>query len=467
MSKKKMLLMSDDIRIPSGVGTVSKELVIGTLDKYDWVQIGGAVNHPEQGKIFDLSEQVEKEYGIKNAYLKIYPVSGYGNEQVLREVLNIEKGIEGIVHFTDPRFWGFLYNMEHELRKTMPLMYLNIWDDLPFPHWNEKFYESCDMLMAISKQTYNINKHVCVNKPRVEGKDLMYVPHGINEKVFYPIDKSDPEFIKFRDTFTQSKDTNFIALFNSRNIQRKRTSDLILAYQKFCEKLTAEESKKCLLILHTDPVDNAGTDLPTLANALCDYRIAFSNSKLDTKHLNYLYNMTDVMCNPSSAEGFGLTHMEAIMAGTPTMATVVGGLQDQMGFKVDGEEFNVNHLTADTPSNSTGDISAEHGSWTWPLWPQMNLQGSPLTPYIYDSRVSIDQIVNGFKYWWDNTPEQRLAKGLEGREWAIKNGFTASNMCNLFSKSIDTCFDNFTPRERYTLLDTTLPEPKIKKGVLI
>ena len=39
--------MSDDIRIPSGVGTMSKALVEGTVHKYDWVQIGGAIKHPD------------------------------------------------------------------------------------------------------------------------------------------------------------------------------------------------------------------------------------------------------------------------------------------------------------------------------------------------------------------------------------------------------------------------------------
>ena len=467
MAKKKLLLLSDDIRIPSGVGTMSRELVAGTAHLYDWVQIGGAVKHPDKGKIFDLSKQTNEELGIDNAYVKIYPVDGYGNEQILREVMNLEGNFDGIIHFTDPRFWGWLYNMEHELRRSIPLMYLNIWDDLPYPHWNEPFYESCDLLMAISKQTYGINKHVCVNKPRVEGVDLTYVPHGINEKVFFPIDKNAPDFLEFKQALTRGKEFDFIALFNSRNIQRKRTSDLVLAYQKFCEKLPKEKADKCLLILHTDPVDNAGTDLPALCNALCDYQVAFSNQKLDPKQLNFLYNVADLVCNPSSAEGFGLSHMEAMMTGTPTMATVVGGLQDQMGFKVDGREIGVQDFTTKTPSNSTGDISTEHGSWTWPLWPQMNLQGSPLTPYIYDSRVSIDQIVNGFKFWWDNTPQQRSTKGLEGRDWAIKNGFTSEGMCSKFSESIETCIDNFKSRDRFTLIDATIPSPKINKGVLI
>ena len=94
MSKKKIMLLSDDLRMSSGVGTVSKNFVLGTMDKYDWVQVGGAVKHPEQGKIVDMSQAVQNEYGVKDASLKIYPVSGYGNPQLVREVLNIEKPVD-------------------------------------------------------------------------------------------------------------------------------------------------------------------------------------------------------------------------------------------------------------------------------------------------------------------------------------------------------------------------------------
>jgi hypothetical protein len=64
------------------------------------------------------------------------------------------------MHFTDPRFWGWLYNIEHQIRSKIPLTYLDIWDDLPYPMWNKPFYKSCDALFAISKQTDNINKWV-------------------------------------------------------------------------------------------------------------------------------------------------------------------------------------------------------------------------------------------------------------------------------------------------------------------
>ena len=46
MAKKKILLMSDDLRMHSGIATVSKDIVFETLHEYDWVQIGGAIQHP-------------------------------------------------------------------------------------------------------------------------------------------------------------------------------------------------------------------------------------------------------------------------------------------------------------------------------------------------------------------------------------------------------------------------------------
>ena len=56
--KKKILLLSDDLRMSSGVGVMSREIVLGTIDKFDWIQIGGAIQHPDKGKIFYLHPEV-------------------------------------------------------------------------------------------------------------------------------------------------------------------------------------------------------------------------------------------------------------------------------------------------------------------------------------------------------------------------------------------------------------------------
>ena len=133
--KKKILLLSDDCRMHSGVATVSKDIITETIGEYDWAQIGAAIEHPEMGKIFDISEDTAKITGVKDAYLKIYPMTGYGNPQVLREIIELENP-DALMIYTDPRFWMWFFNMENELRQKYPIFYYNIWDDLPDPHWN-------------------------------------------------------------------------------------------------------------------------------------------------------------------------------------------------------------------------------------------------------------------------------------------------------------------------------------------
>ena len=90
MSKKRILLLSDDLRMTSGIATMSKEFVLGTLHKYDWLQLGSGINHPEVGSVVDVNEDVRKRTGIKDADLKIIPNNGYGDIHTLRRLLKEE-----------------------------------------------------------------------------------------------------------------------------------------------------------------------------------------------------------------------------------------------------------------------------------------------------------------------------------------------------------------------------------------
>lgn len=73
---------------------MSRELVLGTLHHYDWVQIAGAIKHPEQGKIVDMKDACDKLNGRKDNYLKLYPVDGYGDEEVLYQIMALEKQMQ-------------------------------------------------------------------------------------------------------------------------------------------------------------------------------------------------------------------------------------------------------------------------------------------------------------------------------------------------------------------------------------
>ena len=57
-----------------------------------------------------MHDAVKEEVGVEDGYLKVYPVNGYGNPEILKEIMEIEKP-DAIIHYTDPRFWGWLYHM--------------------------------------------------------------------------------------------------------------------------------------------------------------------------------------------------------------------------------------------------------------------------------------------------------------------------------------------------------------------
>jgi len=457
VKKKKILLLSDDLRMSSGVGVMSREIVMGTLDKYDWVQIGGAIKHPDEGKVIDMNQSVREETGIDDASLKIYPVNGYGNPELLRQLLILEKP-DAILHYTDPRFWGWLYAMEHEVRQQIPIYYYNIWDDLPYPMWNEPFYESCDLIMNISKQTHNIVQNVCQNKPRTDW-DSTYVPHGINEKHFYPVknEKERLEMNKMKSELFQGLDIEFCMLYNNRNIRRKMTSDTILAFKEFAYRLPKEQRDKTAFVLHTQPIDNNGTDLPAVVQQMCpDLNIIFSNNKLSSQHLNYLYNIADLTINLASNEGFGLGTCESLMSGTPIIVNVTGGLQDQCGFRFrdhfltykDYGKIESLHDWRKWENNK--DLT--HGEWVKPVWPKSrSLQGSPPTPYIFDDRCDWIDAADSIQHFYDMTPEERKECGFKGHEFVTSDDamMSARAMCGLFIDHMETAFDKWTPRERY------------------
>ena len=69
--RKKILILSDDIRTHSGVGNMAKEVVLNSAHHFNWVNLGGAVNHPDKGQGFDISGDANKSTGLTDTDIKI------------------------------------------------------------------------------------------------------------------------------------------------------------------------------------------------------------------------------------------------------------------------------------------------------------------------------------------------------------------------------------------------------------
>lgn len=454
--KKKILLLSDDLRFSSGVATMSKELVMGTIHKYDWIQLGASLKHPEFGKIVNMNDDIRNRTGIEDANLKIIPYNGYGDMNILRKIIS-EENPDAILHFTDPHYWQWLYDNEHEIRQQVPLLYWHVWDSIPTPYYNSNYYASCDGIFCISKLTYGVVYNTIQNtnfkdEIKIYSNDevtdgnllLEYVPHGVNSDIFKPISKVSEETLKM---VYGEKEYDFILFYNNRNIRRKQTSDVIYSFKLFCDKLPKEKSEKCLLFMHTSPVDNNGTDLNVVIDRLCPYDVKFTNGKLEQSILNELYNIVDCTINIASNEGFGLTTAESLMSGTPIIVNVTGGLQDQMGFNLSEDDYvkigSLHH------KKTHGD--KPHGEWVIPVWPSsINLNGSVLTPYISDDRVNDDDVADAIMGMYEYGKEKRKEIGLKGREFMLKN-LSNEIMCNKMIDSIETTIENWKPRKKFNL----------------
>jgi glycosyltransferase involved in cell wall biosynthesis len=465
--RKKILLICDDLRVHSGVATVAREMVLNTAQHFNWVQIAGAINHPDQGKKLDLSNDTNITTGLKDASVQIYPTNGYGDANLVRTLIKIEKP-DAIFLITDPRYFMWLFQIENEIRKNIPIIYLNIWDDYPAPMYNRPYYEACDALLGISKQTVNINKLVLGNK--AENKLIKYIPHGLNHDIFKPIDKENAEFKAFKKQILKDKEYDFVLFFNSRNIRRKQIPDTLLAYKYFIDTLPEEKAKKCAFLLHTQVVDDNGTDLKAVCDYLFNndprYNIVFSDKPLPPQQMNYLYNMSDVQILLTSNEGWGLSLTEAILAGNPIIANVTGGMQDQMRFSKDGKWI---EFDADFPSNHNGTIK-EHGEWAFPVYPtNRSIQGSPITPYIWDDRCTSEDAAKQIKAVYELSKEERKAKGLKGREWALSDeaGFTGEKMGQRVIKYLNELFNTWEPREKFELINTKDVEKRVLNHKLI
>ena len=455
--RKNILLLTDDIRLQSGVANVGKEIVIHTSHKYNWYNVGGAIQHPELGKIFDISEDVNGIAGIEDSSVKVQPYNGYGDPTLIRQLIK-EQNIDAIFLITDPRYFEWLFQIENEIRKKTPIIYLNIWDDYPAPMYNKAYYESCDLLMGISKQTVNINKLVLGDK--IKTKIIDYVPHGMNSEVFYPIKENSEDAVKMEEIKKRlfgGKESKFTLFFNSRNIRRKSIPDTMLAWKYFIDQLPQEEADSCYFVLHTDLVSEAGTDLKAVRDYLfgSDYRnIIISSEKVPASTLNAFYNIADAQILLSSAEGWGLALTEAMLTGTPIIGNVTGGMQDQMRF----EDENGDWFTpsADVPSNHTGKYK-KHGKWAFPVFPNnRSLVGSPRTPYIWDDRCRPEDATEQIMKLYNMSHSERKEAGLEGLEWATGDeaGFTSGKMAKKVENNIDKLFATWTPRKNYELINT-------------
>jgi glycosyltransferase involved in cell wall biosynthesis len=415
--RKKILFISDHPLVPSGVGTQAKYLIEGLLDtgRYSFVCLGGAVSHP------DYKPQIinPEKYGEN---WKIFPVNGYGSKEVVRQMLVNEKP-DALFFFTDPRFFTWLWEMEDEVRAVCPMIYWHVWDNDPSPDFNKVFYESTDHIAALSLKTYGLLQDLkCEN--------FSYIPHSISKDLYKQMPEEQVQKFK-RDNFGHHGDKKFILFWNNRNARRKMTGDVIDSFAKFSRIVGPENVS---LMMHTSPRDQEGQDIFAVSKK-CGVQdsLIISETRLPPEQLNMFYNVVDCTINIANNEGFGLSTLESLYAGTPIIVHMTGGLQFQIGdWWKDLKDFSNQQKLSDIAKRKH---KSNEGKWFGvPVFPaSRSCTGSQQIPYIYDDRVCHEDVVKALLKMYELGRTKRKELGLAAREWAITN-FNAENMISSFDK---------------------------------
>jgi glycosyltransferase involved in cell wall biosynthesis len=405
-NKNKVIVLSDHALSTSGVGTQTRHLINGLLEKNKWTfrQFGAALKHASY------------ETTVVNDDFIIKPIDGFGSPEMIRVALATEKP-DALFIFTDPRFFIWLFEIEDEVHQICPIAWWHVWDNYPFPEYNSSLYQSTDLINCHSHLTYSMISEKFPEKTN-------FVPHSVPDDMFFKLDKDNIKNIKSQVLGPENVD-KFVAIWINRNAKRKRPSDLLEAWRIFMEKLKKEHGHQdALLIMHTDPMDQEGPNLFMVSEMLgVRDSVFFSNDRLEFDKMNALYNISDCCINVSYAEGFGLSTLESMMTGTPIVAVKTGGLTRQVIDHRDGSE-----------NGAALDVDLR------------TLVGSQSVPYIYEDYASNENIARGIMKIHDLTEEESESLSKKVLSY-VESEFSYQNTIDSWDRDLDNLIQNW--EEKY------------------
>ena len=406
MKKKKVLVLSDHALSTSGVGTQTRHLINGLLEKGCWSfrQFGAALKHSDYRTVV-----INDDFVIK-------PIDGFGNKDLIRVTLATEKP-DILFIFTDPRFFIWLWEMEDEIHQMCPIAYWHVWDNLPYPDFNSALYESTDLINCHSYLTYQMVSEHFPSRTN-------FIPHSVPENLYFPLPESQVKDFK-NQIIGPNRADHFVGIWVNRNAKRKRPNDVIESWKIFLDKLEEKHGhRNATLIMHTEPHDPEGPNLllTTEHFGVVD-SVFFSSERFEFDKMNVLYNISDFCLNISYAEGFGLPTLEAMQAGVPILALKTGGLTRQVVDHRDGTE---NGVALDVETRT--------------------LVGSQLVPYIYEDYVSAETVAEGMMKLYELSDSEKELLSTKVRNYALSE-FAYQDTVDKWHETMISLSENW--RERY------------------
>ncbi len=213
-------------------------------------------------------------------------------------------------------------------------------------HHEELLYRDCDALVATSPMQLDAMK----KDYNVSARKLTMIPPGYDDSRFYPV--GDPMRQTIRDELGYTGPT----VASIGRLSRNKGFDLLVD----AFTIVAERVQNARLVLAVGSETDETTEDPMLEElhnqvarlGLADH-VDITGSLPDEEMADF-YRAADVFAMPSRYEPFGMTAVEAMACGTPTVLTTHGGLYRTTTYGIDAlyadsfdkEDFGITLLKA-------------------------------------------------------------------------------------------------------------------------
>jgi glycosyltransferase involved in cell wall biosynthesis len=296
MSKQKLLILGDDPRSSTGFATVIREIIkrLSVTDEYEIWHIGWGNKIPTVIAKNTISLNVKNIDALKPWIKRITPDKIF------------------MLH----SYWGVrvLQRMPYVTDKI--LFYLVV-DIPPVPKGMQKVLQSLPRIITPCKYSQTILSEADI--------DSGIVPHGVDTKVFRPIENVNPP------------DDKFVYLFLQKNNIRKFPTRLI-------ESFARVDLDKKLLFMCTEKSRVQETVIPETANEVLMrggdltevirrfgiedkvrwHELMGIGAPVPYEELPYIYNQSHVMVYSGSGESGALPTLEALACDIPVISTSIG-----------------------------------------------------------------------------------------------------------------------------------------------
>ncbi len=315
--KLKVLWMSDNVLISSGMAVVGREILLGLhrTGKYQLTHLGWGFNGFPHNFPVPILPASAPDFG-KNGV----PQAGIPSFQRVIEMCKPDV----VIALGDA--WMLNYIKDLPNRKSFKLIQYSPIDGSPIPQVWINWFKDADSLVMYSEFG---SKEIEKIAPELKSS-LIY--HGVKSDVYKPLPQDIKSRIKKTITFQQVEgnqlvtkiglpDNAFVVGVIARNQPRKNFDRIIKSFAKF-----AKNKPDVRLWLHS-AITDAAYNLAELAiiygiaDKVCftpNYNLANGVSEHD---LNSLMNVFDVHFLPTQGEGFGLPILESMSAGVPQVVT--------------------------------------------------------------------------------------------------------------------------------------------------